>query len=118
MPKIEISTIIRADIKVCFDFARNIDFHQEALQYSGEMAIAGRTSGNIKLGETVTWEAKHFGLVQHLTSKITAFESPNYFVDEMVSGAFKSFKHEHHFKQEEGFTLMTDKFYFESPQGI
>jgi len=118
MSKIEITTIIKADIKLCFDLARNIDFHQDSLKHSGEIAIAGRTSGKIELGETVTWEARHLGFVQHLTSKITEFESPNYFVDEMVSGAFKSFRHEHHFKQDIGFTLMIDKFYFESPFGI
>lgn len=118
MPKIQIKTFIKADIKTCFDLARNIDFHQDSLKYSGEMAIAGRTSGEIKLGETVTWEAKHLGFVQHLTSKITEFKSPNYFVDEMVSGAFKSFRHEHHFKEENEGTLMTDIFYFESPLGL
>lgn len=78
----------------------------------------------IELDEWVTWEATHFGIKQQLTSKITVFESPNYFVDEMVSGAFKSFKHEHIFKKfyddrfNINYTLMTDKFYFQSPLGI
>lgn len=66
----------------------------------------------------MTWEAKHFGITQQLTSKITEFDSPNYFVDEMVSGAFKSFKHEHRFQQENKTTLMIDKFYFQSPFGL
>lgn len=55
---------------------------------------------------------------QHLTSKITEFESPNYFVDEMVSGAFKSFRHEHIFSEENNQTPMIDKFRFESPYRI
>jgi ligand-binding SRPBCC domain-containing protein len=118
MPLIEIKTYINTDIKTCFDLARNIDFHQESLKHSNEKAIAGKTSGLIELGESVTWEAKHFGTTQRLTSKITAFNSPNYFVDEMVSGAFKSFKHEHIFKEEGHFTLMIDKFYFQSPFGV
>ncbi|WP_306293783.1 SRPBCC family protein [Winogradskyella forsetii] len=66
----------------------------------------------------MTWEATHFGIKQKLTSKITEFESPTYFVDEMVSGAFKSFKHEHIFKNQKGETLMVDKFHFQSPFGI
>lgn len=120
MPCIKLETIIEADIKVCFDLARNIDFHQESLEYSGEKAIAGKTTGLIELGEWVSWEAKHLGFVQHLTSKITKFESPNYFVDEMVLGAFKSFKHEHRFKlaTNKKAVIMTDYFYFESPLGI
>ena len=118
MPQIKVKTVIFADAKSCFDLARNIDVHQESLKYSQEIAIAGRTSGLIKLGETVTWEAKHFGLVQHLTSKITEYDSPNYFVDEMISGAFKSFKHKHIFKDLGEKTLMVDEFIFESPYGI
>ncbi|MCF7569167.1 SRPBCC family protein [Sabulilitoribacter arenilitoris] len=118
MPLIEIETEIKADIKTCFDLARNIDSHQESLKHSNEKAIAGKISGLIELGEWVSWEAKHFGFVQHLTSKITEFNAPNYFVDEMVFGAFKSFRHEHIFRENENKTIMIDKFNFESPYGI
>ena len=118
MPLIEVQNKINADLKVCFDLSRNIDFHKESLKHTGEIAIAGKTAGLIKLGEWVSWEAKHFGFVQHLTSKITEFESPNYFVHEMVFGIFKSYRHEHIFKLENRKTIMIDKFYFESPFGI
>ena len=40
----------------------------------GQVAVGGRTSGLIGLGEEVTWRARHFGVTQHLTSKITAFD--------------------------------------------
>lgn len=118
MPYVKVETVINADIKTCFNLARNIEVHQESLKHSSEIAVAGRTSGLIELSETVTWEAKHFGFVQHLTSKITEFKYPDYFVDEMVSGAFKSFRHEHHFKKIGSKTMMSDIFYFESPYGI
>ena len=118
MPLIEVRTLINADAKTCFDLARNIDIHQESLMYSEEKAIAGKISGHIELGEWVSWEGKHFGFVQHLTSRITEFESPNYFVDEMVYGAFKSFKHKHIFQKIDNKTLMIDVFCFETPYGI
>jgi len=118
MPLIEIETEIKADIKICFDLARNIEFHQESLKHSNEKAIAGKISGLIELDEWVSWEAKHLGFVQHLTSKITEFDAPNYFVDEMVFGAFKSFRHEHIFRESKNRTIMIDKFNFESPYGI
>jgi ligand-binding SRPBCC domain-containing protein len=118
MPIIEIKTYISADIQTCFDLARNIDFHKASMEHSNEKAIAGKTSGLIGLGEWVTWEAKHFGIEQQLTSKITEFESPNRFTDEQVKGAFKSFKHEHVFiSEEKGKTLMIDIFEFQSPYG-
>jgi ligand-binding SRPBCC domain-containing protein len=118
MPTVIIKTQIKADTQTCFDLSRNIDFHKSSMKQSNEKAIAGKISGLIGLGEWVTWEAKHFGINQQLTSKITEFESPDYFVDDMVSGAFKSFKHEHLFASEEKETLMVDKFHFESPFGI
>ena len=118
MSLIEIKTLINSDIKTCFDLARNIDFHKESLKHSNEKAIAGKTSGLIELGEWVTWEAKHLGVKQKLTSRITEFDNPNYFVDEQVSGAFKSFRHEHIFRSKGNQTLMIDKFCFQSPFGV
>ena len=118
MPIITLKTQIKANIKTCFDLARNIDFHQQSMEHSKERSIAGKTAGLIELGESVTWEATHFRIKQQLTSKITEFNYPYYFVDEMVSGAFKSFKHEHIFEEKANYILMTDRFTFESPYGM
>jgi len=117
MTLIELSTHINAPIERCFDLARSIDLHIESTKQTGERVIAGRSSGFIELGETVTWRAKHFGIWQDLTSKITEFDSPNSFTDEMVSGAFKSFRHEHFFYTVNNQTVMKDIFMFESPGG-
>jgi ligand-binding SRPBCC domain-containing protein len=118
MMRIELLTTINAPIEKCFDLSRSIDLHKESTKQTGEEAIAGRTSGLIELGETVTWRAKHFGIWQNLTSKITEFDRPNLFVDEMVEGAFKSIRHEHHFTWVDNYTLMKDVFVFESPLGV
>ena len=40
------------------------------------------------------------------------------FVDEMVKGAFKSFRHEHTFSETEYGTLMIDEFDYVSPLGF
>ncbi len=117
MPIIEIQTEINAPIERCFDLSRSIDLHQISTKHTKEEAIDGVTSGLIKLNESVTWRAKHFGISQTLTSKISEFDSPNYFVDEMVKGAFKSFRHEHRFVYEDGVTRMIDRFDYESPFG-
>jgi len=118
MTQIELSTYINAPIERCFDLARSIDLHLESTKQTGERAIAGRTSGLIELGETVTWRAKHLGVWQNLTSKITEFNYPHSFTDELVKGAFKSFRHEHLFYAIGEETVMKDVFIFESPFGI
>jgi ligand-binding SRPBCC domain-containing protein len=118
MLRIQLITSINAPIEKVFDLSRSIDLHMESTKQTGEKAIAGKTSGLIGLGETVTWRAKHFGIWQTLTSKITEYNCPNLFVDEMVSGAFKSFRHEHHFTTSGDQTIMKDVFEFESPLGV
>ena len=118
MPQIVLHTKINAPIEICFDLSRSIDLHMISTESSGEKAIAGCTSGLIQLGESVTWRAKHLGVWQTLTSKITRFEYPHSFTDEMVEGAFKSFRHDHVFSIEGNPTVMTDRFEFESPFGI
>lgn len=42
---------------------------------------------------------------------------PFFFEDQMVSGAFKSMRHEHHFKQVGEATVMVDVFMYEVPFG-
>ena len=118
MPEIIITTIINAPIERCFDLSRSIDLHKTSTSNTNEEAVAGKTEGLIELGESVTWEATHFGLRQSLTSKITKMDRPSYFVDEMVQGAFRSFRHEHRFKEQEGRTIMIDHFSYRSPLGL
>ena len=117
MTQIELTTHINAPVERCFDMARSIDLHLISTQQTGEQAIAGRTSGLIEPGETVTFRAKHFGVWQTLTSKVTEFNYPYSFTDEMVSGTFKSFRHEHIFTAINNQTVMRDIFVFESPFG-
>jgi ligand-binding SRPBCC domain-containing protein len=119
VPVIQSSLFIQAPAQLIFDLSRSIDIHMESTSHTRERAIGGRTSGLIELGETVTWQATHFGIRQRLTVIITECDPPNRFVDEMVSGAFKRFRHEHIFEPQNGGTgtLMTDVFDYTSPLG-
>src|SRR5690554_4940821 len=100
---------IAAPIETCFRLARDIDTHTLTVwSHTRERAIAGVTTGPIGLGQTVTFQATHFGVRQKLTSLITELQEPYMFVDEMQSGAFKSLRHIHEFKEQLGVTIMTD----------
>lgn len=118
MPRIQLYTEIKAPIDICFDLARNIDMHKLSMAHTRERAIAGVTSGLIGLNESVTWKARHFGVVQQLSARIVKFERPYRFTDKMEKGFFKSFTHIHEFKELEGNTFMIDIFDFETPFGI
>lgn len=118
MPVIKLATQIAAPISRCFDLSRSIDLHKISARQTSEEAIGGITSGLIGLNETVTWSARHLGVTQKLTSKVTEFQYPDFFIDEMVKGIFKGFKHEHHFVQTGAITVMKDVFNYESPLGL
>lgn len=118
MTTIHLITTINAPIETVFNLNTDIDVHQQSVDSSNEKAIAGRISGLIKLNETVTWRGKHFGVYLTHTSRITAMDLNDYFVDEMEEGHFKSLKHEHFFEHQNGATIMTDKLCYETPFGI
>jgi ligand-binding SRPBCC domain-containing protein len=118
MTTIHLTTKIKASKQIVFDNSRDIDVHQQSVSKTKEVAIAGVTSGLINYNETVTWRGKHFGFYLKHKSRITAMNFYDYFVDEMESGKFKSFKHEHFFEEKNGQTIMTDKLQYETPFGI
>jgi ligand-binding SRPBCC domain-containing protein len=118
MPIIGLETSIDAPIERCFDLALSVDLHQHSVTHTQERVVAGRTSGVMRLGDTVTWEAVHFGVKQRLTTKITAYDRPYRFTDEMLQGAFHQLRHLHEFVPHSSGTLMVDHFSFRAPLGV
>ncbi len=92
----------------------------ESAEKTNEKAIAGVTHGFIGLGESVTWQGRHFGVMLTHETLIDRYEAPSYFRDVMTRGAFRSFEHDHYFSSDEiqSLTLMRDVLRFESPFGF
>ncbi len=118
MAVIDITTQVHAPMQRVFDLSRSVDLHTASTVHTGETAVAGVTSGLMALGQEVTWRARHFGIWQHLTSRITAYDPPDHFRDSLVRGAFRRFDHDHFFSERGDVTLMRDVFDFQSPLGI
>jgi len=117
MPFIEHHQYIKAPIDVCFNLARNVNIHTLTASKTREKVVGGVMEGHLELGDTVTWEATHFGIKQRLTAQVTLMDRPHYFQDVMVKGAFHSFTHIHEFREVKGGTLMIDHFEYKSPLG-
>lgn len=118
MTTIELDTQIQTSIEKAFTLSLDIDFHKKSAAQTNEEAIAGVTSGIIKLNETVTWRGKHFGVFLTHESIISALQHPHYFVDEMIQGRFKSFKHRHYYEEKNGVVHMKDVITYTTPYGI
>lgn len=108
MPVVRVVTDMAAAVQACFDALRSVDVHLESMAASNERVVAGPSTGLISAGQEVTWEGRHFGVLWRMTSRITEFEPPRRFVDEMVRGPFASFRHEHLFEDCRGCTRMID----------
>lgn len=117
MPTIEVRTLIHAPRERCYQLALSVDLHAVSTARTGEQIVGGVRSGVLRLGDSVTFRARHFGVWQQLTSQVTETQPPAYFCDEMQRGAFRSMRHEHHFTETAGLTEMRDVFYFVSPLG-
>ncbi len=117
MAVIILETAIRASPERCFDLSLSVDLHARSMSHTGERAIAGITTGLMGPSDTVIWEAKHLGMRQRLTGRITEYERPHWFVDEQVRGAFTSMRHVHEFVPVAGGTLMKDDLRYTVPLG-
>lgn len=136
MPTWTVETPIAAPVERCFALSLSVEAHTDSMEGSGERAVGGTTSGELRLGDTVTWRARHFGVWFSMTSRITAYERPTRFVDEQTSGPFARWWHEHEFVSidrpdvesikttggtaaaAQSSTLMIDRITFEAPFGI
>ncbi|WP_235445098.1 SRPBCC family protein [Streptomyces sioyaensis] len=99
---------------VCLD----VQAHTRSMADSSERVVDGRRRGELSLGDTVTFQARHFGLTWRLKARITAYDRPRGFVDEQESGPFKRWRHAHHFEPDgAGGTVMRDVIDFASPGG-
>jgi ligand-binding SRPBCC domain-containing protein len=113
----ETTTEIAAPPSIVFDLSLSIDTHLDSQANANERAIGGVTTGQIGLGEEVTWRATHFRVPFTMTSRITALERPHRFVDEQTRGPFRRFHHEHVFRPIDGGTSMVDRITFDAPLG-
>ena len=117
MPALVLRTFIAASPDACFGLSLSVDAHTASMGRSGERAVAGVTSGELKSGDAVTWRATHFGIQFRMTSTITQYTRPSRFVDEQTHGPFSVWWHEHSFVAQDGGTCMTDHVRFASPAG-
>lgn len=118
MPAIVLENWIAAPPHECFELSLSVDAHLASMGDSEERVVAGVTAGVMGQDDTVTWRARHFGVPFRMTSRISECDAPSRFVDEMVSGPFRAWRHEHQFVAADGGTTMLDRVEFESPAGV
>jgi ligand-binding SRPBCC domain-containing protein len=112
MPTLIIETFINAPAEVCFDLLRDVRVHAPAVT-----KVARPEEGAMGVGQVVTFEGRILGFRRILSLEVTEFERPRLLVDEMIDGAFATFKHAHEFADTNGGTIMRDTVIWTSPVG-
>ena len=109
MGRVVVTTRIHAAVERCFDLARDVDVHQQTSAFASERVVPpGRTTGLLELGETVTFEGRHFGLRWRLTARIVEMDRPTRFIDEIAQYPFTRLQHVREFRERDGVTEMID----------
>ena len=117
MARIELAHEVAAPAPRCFDLARSVRAHLHSTTSTGERVILAPHSGLLQLGDEVTWEARHLGVRQRLTSRITEYDRPGHFRDVMVRGVFRRFAHDHYFEPTPRGTMVRDVIEYQAPLG-
>lgn len=114
MSRIELTTLIAAPRERCFDLSLSVDVHLESTAHTDERVVAGPRSGVLALGDEITWEARHLGRRRRLAMRVSAYDRPRMFRDELVRGPLRKLVHDHLFERHAQGTEMRDVFEFES----
>jgi len=120
MVGIDLTRLVRARVEYVFDACRSIDLHTRSMASRSERVVGGKTTGHLDLGESVTWQARHFGLTWRMTAQVTHYARPHMFVDEQTAGPFRTWRHAHFFHPgpDAAQTVMRDVIDFSSPAGF
>lgn len=97
------------------DLALDPDLHADSQAAAQEEVLSRSGEGLLRLGDTVTFRARHFGVPWRMTARISELDRPTRFVDEQVRGPFAAFRHTHRFEAHGPQTMMIDEFAFRLP---
>ncbi len=69
--------------------------------------------------ELIEFKVIQFGMVQNIVHKVTEFDEPNFFAEEMIKGPLPKWVHKHYFKDlGDGEIELFDEIEFEPPGGL
>lgn len=117
MPVFVLERVIRCTPQAAFELSLDPGMHVRSMAAHGERMLAGPPGEQFEEGDTVTWQARHFGFRFRLTSVVFDIDPPNRFCDRQIRGPFARFHHEHVFAEHPLGTHMRDTIDFRSPFG-
>ncbi|MDQ4215726.1 SRPBCC family protein [Microbacterium capsulatum] len=118
MPAFALERLIPAPVERVFALSLDVAVHVESMTAHDERIVGGVGSGLMREGDTVTWDARHFGVRFRMTSLVFDVDPPHGFSDRQLRGPFAEFRHRHTFTPSGDGTLLRDEIEFRSPFGL
>ena len=77
---------IAAPVERVFALSLDVGVHVDSMAAHDERIAAGTRSGRMAEGDTVTWDARHFGIRFRMTSLVFDVDEPHAFSDRQIRG--------------------------------
>src|SRR5688500_349333 len=113
MHRVEVKSAVQAPMERCWDLARSNKLHTLSDNFYKVNGVTTPKEGLVEPGDHIAWRTSYLGLPCKVVTRITEYQPYQKFTQEMVSGSFLSFRHEHHFRFLAGFTHITEVIEFE-----
>lgn len=124
MGSFALERVIAAPVERVFSLSLDVGVHVDSMTAHDERIAGGVRSGQMTDGDTVTWDARHFGIRFRMTSLVFDLDAPHAFSDRQIRGPFAEFRHRHSFEPvpvpeaaDGRGTVMRDEIVFRSPFG-
>ncbi len=115
---LESSVTVPAALEEVFDFFSKAENLERLTPASLRFQILSPLPIDMKVGATIEYRLRLFGVPFRWQSVITAWEPPNLFADDQTRGPYQLWKHEHVFATTESGTVIVDRVQYRVAGGL
>ena len=113
--KLETSIWLPRPLNDVFSFFSNAENLEQLTPPFLRFRVLTETPIEMREGILIDYRLRVHGFPMHWRSRISAWDPPRRFVDEQVAGPYRSWHHEHLFREKDGGTLVGDRVRYAVP---
>ena len=118
MANIQLTTFVAAPVPRVFNLSRNISIYRKVFNAPNERFDFSGSDNHLSPGDSVSIQARHISRFRSISLKVTSFEQPWYYQEELIKGDLPFYKHEHHFKEIDNGSIMIDVITYGHPNDL
>jgi ligand-binding SRPBCC domain-containing protein len=116
---LEVNQFVKISLAEAWDFFSSPGNLSKITPDSMGFRITSGNPGKMYPGQIITYKVSPFaGIKTNWVTEITHVSEGRFFVDEQRFGPYRMWHHEHHFEEQNGGVLMTDRVSYKLPMGL